>query len=877
MSELLEELRNQLGGAYRIDRELGGGGMSRVFVAEEIALGRTIVLKVLPPELRPVLSAARFEREVRVAARLQHPHIVPLLAAGHVGDVLYYTMPLVEGESLRARLDRQYELPVAEATRLLRNVADALAHAHREGVVHRDIKPDNILLSHGYAMVTDFGVARALDEAASDVTVTRTGVAVGTPAYMAPEQAAADTAVDHRADLYALGVVGYEMLAGQAPFRGPTFQALVAAHFTQTPAPLRDARPSVPVELAAIVHCLLEKRPADRYQNADDLVAALDRISSGGMASMPRSTPAESPTAPTSATLAERTGPVPAARGVSRRSILLGGAAAALAGAFGSGVLVGRRGRAGATPAYQRLTFRRGMIRTARFGPDFRTVLYGALWDGDVCRIYSVRPESPESAPLSLPPGAPLAVSTSGELALALGTHRRGIMTYGTLARVPLTGGAPRELQERVKYADWSPDGAELAIVRAVGDRDQLEFPAGTALAVPDSPTGGFSFPRVSPAGDAVAVFELEAPGSLVGRVVIVDRSGVKRTESTRYFNVFGLAWRDDAVWFTAADTRPLFRNAVYAMHASGAARIIARVPGNTSLHDIAPDGRALIARTDDRSGFAVRIPGEPAERDLSWLDASLLADISPDGRQILFTESGVGGGPRESAYLRNTDGSAAVRLADGRAQALSPDGLRAIVQSESRAPHFDVIPTGAGKAFRMERPGFALLEVRWLPDARQVVAHAREGDHEPRLYLLDVEGSGVRPVTPAGLAIRGGGWAVSPDGAMVAASTGQRIELFPVTGGGSRQVPGDTGTWSVVGWIERGILVSQRPEEGSTVFSVDPATGRRTVWADIQPQDPAGIMNLDLGTLVVTPDGRGYGYSWHRAMSDLYLVEGWG
>ena len=876
VSELLDELRERLGATYRIDRELGGGGMSRVFVAEEIALGRAIVLKVLPPELRPVLSAARFEREVRVAARLQHPHIVPLLAAGHVGDVLFYTMPLVEGESLRARLDRQNELPVAEATRLLRDVADALAHAHREGVVHRDIKPDNILLSHGYAMVTDFGVARALDEAASDVTVTRTGMAVGTPAYMAPEQAAADSAVDHRADLYALGVVGYEILAGQAPFRGSTFQALVAAHFTQMPAPLRDVRPSVPAELAAVVHCLLEKRPADRFQNADELVSALDRLASGrGPSFTPGSAPPESPPAAAAASPGERMQPSAGGSGLTRRALLVGSAAVALAGAFGGGVLVGRRGAPGGSAAYQRLTFRRGMIRTARFGPDFRTVLYGALWDGDVCRVYSVRPESPESAPLPLPPAAPLAVSTTGELALALGTHLRGIMTYGTLARVPLAGGAPRELQERVKYADWSPDGTELAIVRAAGDRDQLEFPAGTVLAVPDSPTGGFSFPRVSPAGDAVAVFELEAPGNLVGRVVIVDRSGVKRVRSALYFNVFGLAWRGDAVWFTAADTRPLFRNAVYEMQSSGAARIIARVPGNTSLHDIAPDGRALIARTDDRSGIAVRAPGEATARDLSWLDASMLADISPDGRQILFTETGVGGGPKESAYLRSTDGSPAVRLGDGRAQALSPDGRWAIVRSEAHPPRFDVIPTGAGEAFRMERPGLALLDVRWLPGGQRVVARARPGEGPPRLYLLDVVGSAVRPVTPASLAI--GSWALSPDGTMVAVSTGERIELFPTAGGASRPVPGDNGAWTVVGWIESGVLVSDRPEEGSSVFALDPVTGRRVVWAEVRPQDPAGIMSLGLGGLVVTADGRSYGYSWHRAMSDLYLVEGWG
>jgi len=424
VSGVLEGLRAQLDGTYRIDRELGGGGMSRVFLAEEIALGRRVVLKVLAPELASVLSAERFEREIRVAARLQHPHIVPLLAAGRAGDALYYTMPLIEGESLRSHLDKQGELPVPQATQLFREVADALAYAHREGVVHRDIKPDNILLSHRHAMVTDFGVARAVSEAVGGSTLTHTGLAVGTPAYMAPEQAAADAHTDHRADLYALGLVAYEMLAGHPPFRGTTPQALVSAHMTQAPPRLREARPSVPADLAAVIHRCLEKRPADRYEDAAEMVAVLDRI------------------APSSA---------PERAAISRRTVITSGAALGLLAAGFGGGFAAFRGRPRVTPSFRRLTFRRGLIRTARFGPDFQTIYYGALWDGDVCRVYSVRPESPESSALALPPAAPLAVSSSGELALALGTHYRGIMTYGTLARVPLSGGAPREVLENVK------------------------------------------------------------------------------------------------------------------------------------------------------------------------------------------------------------------------------------------------------------------------------------------------------------------------------------------------------------------------------------------------------------------------------------------
>ena len=248
--------------------------MSRVFVAEETELGRQVVIKVLPPELAASLSLDRFRREIHLAASLQHPHIVPLLSAGQADDLLYYSMPLVDGESLRARLRREGELPVAEAVRILRDVADALSYAHRHGVVHRDIKPDNVLMSDGHALVTDFGVAKALDQARQS-SITSTGLALGTPAYMAPEQAAADPHTDHRADIYALGVLGYEILAGRPPFTGPTAQAVVAAHMLQRPAPLAELRPSVPPALAALLMRCLEKRPADRPQSAAEVLHAL--------------------------------------------------------------------------------------------------------------------------------------------------------------------------------------------------------------------------------------------------------------------------------------------------------------------------------------------------------------------------------------------------------------------------------------------------------------------------------------------------------------------------------------------------------------------------------------------------------------------------
>ncbi len=286
VDDLRDRLATALGGGYRLGAELGGGGMSRVFAAVDVELGRNVVVKVLPPEMAAGVNAERFRREIQLAAQLQHPHIVPLLAAGRQGDLVWYTMPLVEGETLRLRLAREGELPIPEALRILRDVADALSYAHGHGVVHRDIKPDNVLISGRHAVVTDFGVAKAVSAASGSSSLTSLGVALGTPAYMAPEQAAAEPGVDHRADIYALGAVAYEMLTRRPPFTAPTAQMVLAAQVTQIPEPVAGQRAAVPPALADLVMRCLEKRPADRWQSAEDLRQALEILAtpSGGTA-----------------------------------------------------------------------------------------------------------------------------------------------------------------------------------------------------------------------------------------------------------------------------------------------------------------------------------------------------------------------------------------------------------------------------------------------------------------------------------------------------------------------------------------------------------------------------------------------------------------
>ncbi len=305
--DLEVRLQAVIGGQYRIVRELGGGGMSRVFLADEVELGRQVVIKVLPPEMAAGVSVDRFRREILLAASLQHPHVVPLLSAGASGDLLYYIMPYIDGESLRQKLEREGELPVGEVVRILREVVDALEYAHSRGIVHRDIKPENVMLARKHALVTDFGVAKAVAESGKH-SLTSMGVALGTPTYMAPEQASADPHTDHRADIYAVGVMAYEMLCGRPPFVGNNPQSVLAAHVTQAPDPIAAHRQTVPEGLQAIIMRCLEKRAADRWQSADDLAPALEgyAVSSGGItptgtrpveavATAPRSAPGARP------------------------------------------------------------------------------------------------------------------------------------------------------------------------------------------------------------------------------------------------------------------------------------------------------------------------------------------------------------------------------------------------------------------------------------------------------------------------------------------------------------------------------------------------------------------------------------------------------
>jgi tRNA A-37 threonylcarbamoyl transferase component Bud32 len=380
---------------YRIERELGQGGMATVYLAQDLRHDRKVAIKVLRPELAAVIGAERFLREIKTIATLQHPHILGLIDSGGANGTAWYVMPFVEGESLRDRLRREKQLPVADALRLATEVASALDYAHRHGVIHRDIKPENILLHDGQALVADFGIALAVSSAGGS-RMTETGLSLGTPHYMSPEQAMGEREITARSDVYALGCVTYEMLTGDPPFIGSTAQAIIAKVMTEKPASIRRQRERVSEEVEDAVLTALEKLPADRFATAAEFAAALN-----GRAAAPalRSIPALSP---------RRRAP---------RAVLVAGALALVGlGALAGGWVAGHRDE-GSVVFLQR-TFRSEAIYNARFAPDGRTIVYSSAADTTAPELFVVRPDYPEPKPLGLAASHLLAVSSKGEMAV---------------------------------------------------------------------------------------------------------------------------------------------------------------------------------------------------------------------------------------------------------------------------------------------------------------------------------------------------------------------------------------------------------------------------------------------------------------------------
>ncbi len=847
-------------GPYEILAPLGAGGMGEVYRARDPRLGREVAIKVLPASFsQDPDRLKRFEQEARAAGVLNHPNITAVHDFGTHDDAPYIVTELLEGETLRARL-LSGSLPVRKAIDYAVQIAKGLAAAHEKGIVHRDLKPENLFLTKdGRVKILDFGLAKLKTETGEDgktdmQTVsggTQPGVVLGTMGYMSPEQVRGKPA-DKRSDLFSFGTILYEMLSGQRAFRGDTAADTITAILTKEPPDLSQTNKEIHPGVDRIVRHCLEKNPEERFESARDVAFDLESLSNV-------STPTGAVAAPYAAAKRRRIWP------------FVTGAVLATALVVGvSAYLAGRKAGDRPPPSFRQLTFRRGEMLSAHFAPDGTTVVYSAAWDGNPVEVFVGRLESPESRPFGLPGAEVLAISRLGEAAVSLNRHSAGgFRRSGTLARVSIAGGATRDVLEDVEWADWAPDSKDLAVVRADRGEIRLEYPIGKVLW---KTSGWISNPRVSPAGDRVAFIDHPSLTDDGGSITVVDRAGRKKTLSKPFASAQGLAWRPDGteVWFTAAEVS---LRALYSASLSGDVRLRSRTAGNLTLRDISAEGRMLVTRDTFREEMRGLPPGESKERDLTWLDYSLPTAISADGRTVLFTEGGEGGGPGYSVYVRKTDGSPAVRLGEGFGQALSPDGKWAIaIQRPATDPQLVAYPTGAGEARVFPKEGLSAWNACWFPDGKKFLFTANETGRGPRLYERDFPGGKPRALTPEGYR---GLRVVSPDGVWtVVTGPDRKTYLYPLAGGEPTAVPGVDVNDSVAGFASdsRSVYVYHRGEIPTNVYRVDVTTGQRQLWRSLTPADSGGVSDV---SPLPAPSGDSYIYAYNRTLSDLYLVEG--
>src|SRR5580693_1211140 len=776
-------------GPYEVVAPIGAGAMGEVFRGRDTRLERDVAIKLVASELAgdPEL-VRRFEQEARAAGGLNHPNVLVVFDVGTHGGRPFLVSELLEGETLGTRLTRG-ALPPRKAVDAGAQVARGLAAAHAKGIVHRDLKPDNLFLTRdGQVKILDFGLAKLSEQPPAgpqdrtQLIPTRPGMVIGTPAYMSPEQVRGEE-VDHRSDLFALGAILYEMLAGRRAFAGTTAAMVMAAVLREEPPELETPAGQVPPALGRLVRHCLEKDPAARVHSAHDLAFLLETLAGEWSTTSSRPVP---PAAPSRRRLA-----LAALAGSLLLACLLGGFAA------------GRAGRAGAgTPSYQRLTFRRGMLDAARFAPN-GDIFYSAAWEGQPRAVFVRQAAAPDALPVALPAATSLlAVSPAGELAVALDCVEKAAGTcVGTLATAPVTGGTPRPLREGVQHADWAPDGGRLALVSDDGSRAHLELPAGKVL----YETGGqITYPRISPAGDRIAFFEYPIRGDDRGWLAVVDLGGRKTVLAKNLEGgAQGLAWAPAGreVWFTAARATGQDR-VLYAVDLSGRERGIAAVPGSLTLQDIARDGRLLLTLDTSRVSVHARPPGAANEHDLSWLDWSVLGDLSDDGSTVLFDEEGRAVGPNYALCLRRTDGSQLVRLGEGGAEALSPDGRWALTKLPREDARHQMLPTGAGAAREIPSHGLQLLPLAaWFPDGKHIAFVASEAGRAPAVWVQDLPAGTPRRVTPEGFAFPRSR-PISPDGRFLFAGSGRTgYSVFPVGGGAARPLPIDSNQMKPVRW----------------------------------------------------------------------------
>ncbi len=849
-------------GSYEIVSPVGAGGMGEVYRARDTKLKRDVAIKVLPADFAANPERlARFEREAHVLASLNHPHIASIYGLEDASGVPALVMELVDGETL-ADLMARGPIPVNEALAIARQIADALEYAHEHGIVHRDLKPANIIVSRdGAVKVLDFGLAKAISSdssgaSSSDAThsptltspATRAGIILGTAAYMAPEQARGKD-VDRRADVWAFGVVLFEMLTGSRLFEGETVSDTIAAILTRAPA--FDRLPSsTPPGVRRLLERCLDRDPKQRLRDIGEARIALERTT-------------------TSSGDEDIAAPAPSkGRAGSRAPWLVAGLAMAVA--IASVVMMnGRRATVAEPVKFLQKTFNNQTIYNALFAPDGQTIVFSASQDGNAPRLYALRPEYAEPVQLGDEPLALLSISSTGEMAVLTRpkwfAHR---LCQGTLARMPLGGGAPREIMDNVHQAVWSPDGKDLAIIREEGGMHRLEYPPGKVLF---QTSGYVSDPRFSPSGDRIAYFEHPAKWDDRGLVAVVDLKGKRTVLSEGYWGEEGIAWSraGDVVYFSAGTGYSDF--SVYAADMNANVRVALQSAGGLIIHDISAAGEWIVTRDDITRVMRGRGPGAAAERDLSSQDLSGVADLSDDGRTLLFVGEGIAAGTNYLTCLRGTDGSPVVVLGQGGPTDLSPDGrwAAAIIYPDRLL----VYATAAGETREMERgPIESYIDARWFPDGKRLLITGAERGQAGRCYMQDFAGGPPRLLMSEDTRL---GFP-APDGRHALLQMGDLTWRMVALEGDSKPAPveGLSANKYIDGWARDGreVIVHERGQIPCKVERVDLATGARTLLLTISPSD-AAVQAVN--GVSFSSDLTSYAYDYTRYVSRLYHVKG--
>jgi WD40 repeat protein len=851
---------------YEITTLIGEGGMGQVYRARDTRLDRDVALKVISPSLASDPDRIRrFEQEARAAGALAHPNIVAVYEIGVHQDSPFVVMELLEGESLRQRLN-QGSLPIRKATDYASQAARGLAAAHEKGIIHRDIKPENLFVTKdGRVKILDFGVAKLVrsdklvspsDKASAD-SLTGSGAIIGTSGYMSPEQARGQAA-DHRSDLFALGATLHEMLTGHRTFQKDSFVETLHAILNEDPPPFSASGREIPAGIETIVRHCLEKSPEERFQSARDLAFALEGLSGTG---------GGAPVAGAGATAT--------AKAKRRRAYITAGIAAVAIAALG--FAIGTIGQARLSGRASPLTWRplaqeRGRVLNARFSPDLASVFYAAQWEGRPVEVFETRRGFPAPHALGLSSTNLLSISRSGRMAVSLG-DAFGInrTVCSTLAEVPISGGVPRPILDNVLSAGWSPDGKTLALAHQPGgplSKTRLEMPPGHVLYETDACIRSVC---VAPSGKWLAFVEGPFPHSTGGSILIMDMEGRIRARTPAWTTAGGLAWSPDGreAWFTVCDS---VETELRAMRPDGRQRVIQGFPGGIYLHDIARDGSVLLGPLGWTFGIRGRQSPQDEERELRWLDVSFAKDISRDHRMLLFEEQGIGGGPLASVCVRGMDGSPPVKLGDGGAGTFSPDGKWVLAIYNGSPQHLMILPIGAGDSLSLPPGGIEGFGIypKWFPDGESIVFDGKEAGRPWRVYRQDLKGGLPHPITPEGYL-----WPrVSPDGRFIAvASEDLKLCVLSVAGGEPRVIGDLAPDERVCQWTaDSKFLYVAKWGTRLSVMLVNKDTGERKPWKVLDMPDRAGLQQFPPA---ITPDGLSYAYTYFRESSELWLVRG--